>query len=224
MTKLNLIALGLIGLSALSAQPRFDMQVRNDFFAGFGGDGAALDRGMKACEQVLAQNPKHAEAMVWHGGGLFYMSGQMFRKGDPNKGMELYQRGITEMDDAVALAPTNVGVLIPRGATLLTASRAMPPGDQASKLLKQALIDYEKVYALQSSYFDTLSGHARGELLFGLAEGYLRAGNEAKAREYFEKLVAAGSAVGHYTEAKAWLETGKLDPKRVACTGCHVKS
>jgi hypothetical protein len=223
MMKLKTIVLGLVAFSALSAQPRFDFLVRNDFFAGFGGDGAALDRGMKACEQVLAQNPKDAEAMVWHGGGLFYMSGQMFRKGDPNKGMELYQRGLTEMDDAVALAPTTVGVLIPRGATLLTASRAMPPGDQASKLLKQALIDYEKVYGLQSSYFDTLSGHARGELLFGLAEGFLRAGNEAKAREYFEKLAAAGPSVGHYTQAKAWLDTGMLDRKQAACTGCHVQ-
>jgi tetratricopeptide (TPR) repeat protein len=224
MTKLDLIALGLIGFSALSAQPRFDMQVRNDFFTGFGGDAAALDRGMKACEQVLEHNPKHAEALVWHGGGLFFMSGQLFRKGDTNKGMELYGRGLKEMNDAVALAPDNIGVLIPRGATLLTASRAMPPGDQASKLLMQGLIDYEKAYALQSSYFDTLSGHARGELLFGLAEGFLRAGNDAKAREYFEKLAAAGPSCGHYTEAKAWLQTGKLDPKQAACTGCHVKS
>src|ERR1700681_3508675 len=149
MTKLNLIALGLVGFSALSAQPRFDMQVRNDFFAGFGGDAAAFDRGMKACEQVLAQNPKHAEALVWHGGGLFYRSGQLFRKGDMNKGMELYERGLSEMNDAVAIAPENVGVLIPRGAVLLTASRAMPPGDQASQLLAQGLIDFEKVYGLQ---------------------------------------------------------------------------
>jgi len=223
MMTFKLIVLSLVGFSALSAQPRFDYLVRNDFFAGFGGDAAALDRGMKACEQVLTQNPKDAEAMVWHGGGLFYMSGQMFRKGDPSKGMELYQRGLTEMDDAVALAPTHVGVLIPRGATLLTASRTMPPGDQASKLLMQGLMDYEKVYGLQSSYFDTLSGHARGELLFGLAEGFLRSGNEAKAREYFEKLAAAGPSVGHYPEAKAWIETGKLDPKQAACTGCHVK-
>ena len=224
MMQLNLIVLGLVGLSAMSAQPRFDYLVRNDFFAGFGGDSAALDRGMKACEQVLAQNPKNAEAMVWHGGGLFFMSGQFFRKGDPNKGIELYTRGLKEMDDAVALDPENVGVVIPRGATLLTASRAMPPGDQASKLLTQGLADYEKVYELQSSYFDTLPGHARGELLFGLAEGFLRAGNEARARQYFEKLAAAGPTVGHYAEAKAWLETGKLDPKRAACTGCHVKS
>jgi tetratricopeptide (TPR) repeat protein len=224
MMKLNLIVLGLVGFSALGAQPRFDMQVRNDFFTGFGGDAAALDRGMKACEQVLAQNPKHAEALVWHGGGLFFMSGQLFRKGDANKGMELYARGLKEMNDAVELTPDNVGVRIPRGATLLTASRAMPPGEQASKLLMQGLIDYEKAYELQSSYFDTLSGHARGELLFGLAEGFLRAGNDAKAREYFEKLAAAGPSCGHYAEAKAWLDTGKVDPKRVACTGCHVKS
>lgn len=223
MMKFKLIILGLAGLSALGAQPRFDYLVRNDFFAGFSGDSAALDRGMKACEQILAQSPNHAEAMVWHGGGLFFMSGQWFRKGEQAKGMELYQRGLKEMDDAVALAPTNVGVLIPRGATLLTASRSMPPGEQASKLLTQSLLDYEKVYGLQSSYFDTLSGHARGELLFGLAEGFLRAGNEAKSRDYFEKLVAAGPTVGHYDQAKAWIETGKLDPKQAACTGCHVK-
>jgi tetratricopeptide (TPR) repeat protein len=224
MTKFKLSVLSLVGFSALSAQPRFDFVVRNDFFAGFSGDAAALDRGMKACEQVLAQNPKQAEALVWHGGGLFYMSGQMFRKGDPNKGIELYERGLKEMDEAVALAPENVGVLIPRGAVLLTASRAMPPGEQASKLLIQGLVDFEKVYELQSSYFETLSGHARGELLFGLAEGFLRAGNDSKARQYFEKLATAGPGIGHYAEAKAWLETGKLDSKRATCTGCHAKS
>jgi len=31
---------------------------------------------MKACEETLAQNPKHAEALVWHGAGLFYQSGK----------------------------------------------------------------------------------------------------------------------------------------------------
>jgi hypothetical protein len=110
MSKLNLIALGLAGFSALSAQPRFDMQVRNNFFMGFGGDAAALDRGMKACEQVLAQNPKHAEALVWPGGGLFFMSGQLFRKGDANKGRH-FMGGASEMDDAVTLEPASVGVL-----------------------------------------------------------------------------------------------------------------
>jgi hypothetical protein len=65
---------------------------------------------------------------------------------------------------------------------------------------------------------------SRGELLIGLAEGYLRAGNEAKARDYFEKLSAVGPASGHDAEVKLWRETGKLDPKRAACAGCHVKA
>jgi tetratricopeptide (TPR) repeat protein len=224
MTRLNVIVFGLVGFCALAAEPRFDFKVREDFFAGFTGNGPALERAMKTCEEVLAKNPTHAEALVWHGGGLFFMSGRLFQKGEAAKGMELYNRGIKEMDGAVAIAPENIGVLIPRGATLLTGSRFMPPGDQTRKLLTQALADYEKVYDLQKSYFDTLSGHSRGELLFGLAEGYLRASNEAKAREYFEKLAASGADIGHYDEAKAWLETGKLDPKRVACAGCHAKS
>ena len=38
MTKFKLIVLSLVGFSALSAQPRFDFVVRNDFFAGFGGE------------------------------------------------------------------------------------------------------------------------------------------------------------------------------------------
>ena len=216
--------LAAAAIATLAAQQRFDLRVREDFFSGFSGNRAALDRGMKTCEDILATNPKHAEALVWHGGGLFYQSGQSFQKGDVNQGMELYTRGIQEMDNAVSIAPENVGVLIPRGAVLLTATRSMPPGDPSRKLLTQGLADFEKVYALQQPYFDTLSGHARGELLFGLAEGYARAGSEPKAREYFEKLAAVGSASGHETEAGAWLTTGKLDSKRVTCTGCHAKS
>jgi tetratricopeptide (TPR) repeat protein len=224
MTRLTTIAMGLLSVAALAAEPRFDFQVRSDFFAGFSGNGAALDRAMKICDQVLENNPKHAEALVWHGGGLFFLAGQSFQKGDFTKGMELNMRGLKEMEDAVALEPDNVGVLIPRGATLLTGTRFMPPGANNQKLLAQGLADYEKVYAIQKSYFNTLGGHSQGELLFGLAEGYARAGNEPKAREYFEKLAAVGASSGHEAEAKTWIETGKLDSKRATCTGCHVKS
>ena len=218
------VVLGIAAVTVLMAQPRFDLKVREDFFVGFAGNRAALDRGMQSCEEALASDPKNAEALVWHGAGLFFLSGQSFQKGDPNKGMELYSRGLKEMDDAVTLSPDHVGVLIPRGAGLLAATRAMPPGDPARKLLAQGLADFEKVYEIQKPYFDKLSGHARGELLMGLAEGYLRAGNEPKAREYFEKLAAVGPASGHDADVKVWRETGKLDPKGVRCAGCHTKS
>ena len=52
------------------ATQRFDYLVRADFFAGAAGDEARLARAMELCERTLADNPKHPEAMVWHGAGL----------------------------------------------------------------------------------------------------------------------------------------------------------
>jgi hypothetical protein len=60
---------------------RFDLKVREDFFAGFGGDAARLTKAMKDCESELAAHPKNAEAMVWHGAGTFFLSGQAAVKG-----------------------------------------------------------------------------------------------------------------------------------------------
>src|SRR5579884_1513876 len=93
----------LIGLSLAACafgQERFDFKVRNDFFAGFRGNQAALQKAMKTCEDALEADPKNAYAMVWHGAGVFYESNAAFQAGDQQKGMELFQRGLKEMDDA----------------------------------------------------------------------------------------------------------------------------
>ena len=50
----------MLGLA--TAQERFDLRVRTDFFAGFAGNQQALDRAMKLCEEELARNPANAEA------------------------------------------------------------------------------------------------------------------------------------------------------------------
>src|SRR4051812_31766797 len=91
-------------LPAAAEAQRFDLLVRNDFFAGFGGDAARLQKGIDACERALAENPKHAEALVWHGSGLTFQAGMEFQKGDMKTGGELWARGMKEMDDAVELA------------------------------------------------------------------------------------------------------------------------
>jgi tetratricopeptide (TPR) repeat protein len=214
--------LGALLLSAAQPDPaRFDMVVRADFFAGFGGDAARFARGMETCERILAENPEHAEALVWHGGGLAFKAGVAFQKGDTQTGMELWGRGLAEMDKAVALAPENVAVLIPRGAVLLTATRNMPP-DASRPLLEKGLGDYEKTLALQAGYFDMLGDHAKGELLFGLAEGYSRLGQLDKTRIYFERLTKDAPQSGQSPKAKEWLATGTL-PKAagLGCVGCH---
>jgi tetratricopeptide (TPR) repeat protein len=125
------------------------------------------------------------------------------------------------MSDAVSLEPQNVGVLIPRGATLLQAS-ANVKGDGARALLETAVGDYEKVLALQAPYFATLGDHAKGELLFGLAEGYHRLGQHEKARAYFERILTDAPASGQTAKAREWLATGTV-PKSIgtSCVGCH---
>ena len=206
---------------ARSGGQRFDYLVRADFFAGAAGDDARLQKAIDFCEKTLAENPKHPEAMVWHGASILVRGGRAFQKGDGATGMQLFGRGVQEMNDAVALAPDNPGVLIPRAAVLIEATKNMPP-DQAKPLLELAVGDYEKVLKIQEPVFPTLGDHAKGELLFGLAEASARLGRQDKARTYFERLIADAPTSGQAPRAKAWIETGSI-PKAngLGCVGCH---
>jgi tetratricopeptide (TPR) repeat protein len=207
--------------AAPAAEQRFDYVVRADFFAGVAGDETRLKRAMDTCERTLAGNPKHPEALVWHGAGLLVQSGQAFQKGDMGTGGQLWQRGLAEMNEAAALAPDNPGVLIPRAATLFEATRNMPPA-AARPLLESAVANYERVLTIQAPYFETLGDHPKGELLFGLAEGYHRLGEHDKARAYFERLMKDAPASGQVRKAREWLSTGTLAKSAgPACVGCH---
>lgn len=206
---------------ALLAQDRFDYKVRDLFFAGYRGDAASLQKGMKICEDILAKNPKDAEAMVWHGTGLFAQAGLAMQKGDMQNGMSLWTRGLKEMEDAVAIAPDDLGVRIPRGAVLLTASYQIPP-DMSRPLIETGLKDFEKAYAVQAAYFDTLGTHPRGELMIGLAGAYSRLGDQDKARQWFERLQKDLKGTPYEKSAATWLQTGTLAPAQAACLGCHT--
>jgi len=201
---------------------RFDYVVRDDFFAGLRGDTARLDRAMKTCEEMLARNPRHAEALVWHGAGLLAQARLAFERGDQDGARALSTRGAGEMEAAVAMAPTEPGVLVPRGAVLSQASRAVRDRDRSAAFLRTAVGDYEKAVALQAPAFPQMSEHARGELLGGLADGWFRLGDEERSRGYLTRMVAELPGSGYADAAKKWLE-GK--PLRVGpaltCIGCH---
>lgn len=207
---------------ALSAAQRFDEVVRNGFFAGFGGDRAELERSMRYCEEVLASDPKNAEALVWHGGGLVYLSGQAFQTGDRQKGIDLWMRGNKEMDDAVALAAGQISVVIPRGAVLLNATRMMPI-ERARTSIEKGVADYQTAYDLQKDHLERMSTHARGELLFGIAEGNSRLGNFDKAQEFFTLIATVLPGTEYASRAKVWTETRSLSVAQTQCVGCHVK-
>jgi len=201
---------------------RFDNLVRDEMFAGMAGDSAALDRAMKRCEEALAADPKDAQALVWHGSGLVFQAGQLFRSGDYRKGKEVILRGFKEMDDAVALAPGDIPVLIPRGASLLSYSRYSRDQQRAKPRLEQGLADYEKALSLQSRTWSSLPVHSRGELLSGLVEGWLRDGDAAKARSYAQRMVDDLPGTPYAARAKQLLAASAA-PAQLdwQCIGCH---
>lgn len=221
MTRLTILTAGT--MLAFAAE-RFDMEIRNDFFAGFSGNKEAFDRAMQKSEAAIAANPKHAEAMVWHGGGLLMMSGNAFRAGDTQKGSELFARAQKEMDEAVALEPDNIGVRIPRGAALMAAGRGIHEHNPelGRQMLVKAASDYEHVYQLQSARLSQLGQHPLGELLFGIADTNSRLGNQERAAEFFDKITAALPNTPYAKRAALWKDTKSLPLAQTGCIGCHT--
>ncbi len=217
-------ALIAVAAGLLAQEPaRFDHKVRNQFFAGFAGDASSLAEAMKISEATLAAEPNHAEAMVWHGGGLFFKSGELFRKGDMQAAMEMMQKGTRMMDKAVEMAPKHVGVRIPRGSAYLAASKGMPP-QMGAPLLEKGVKDYEDCWEMQKSDLSQFSEHSLGELLFGLAEGNSRIGKTEKAKEYFALVRTKLPGTAYATRAEKWLADGKLSAGETNCMGCHIGS
>src|SRR5690348_8099016 len=112
------LALALSLCPAALGQERFDFKVREDTFAGFDGDKAAFDRAMKLIADTLAVNPDHAQALVWRGDGRLFLSGQAFQRGALTEGRRLYGEAMDDLERAVAIAPDDIAVRIPRATGL----------------------------------------------------------------------------------------------------------
>jgi len=221
-TCLVVLAFAVTAGSALQVQ-RFDNIVRDDFFAGMSGETARFDRAMKTCEEALAENPKNAAALVWHGAGLLVRSDIAFRRGDRDSGMTLRARALREMKDAVAMSPSDVQVLIPRAAILVSSAR-FAPVDQSREMARTAAADYEEVLAIEAPYASTLGTHSKGELLGGLATAYRLGGEDDKAISYLTRMTKELPGTLYDQKAQKWL----ADLRAVRrddhfCIGCHVQ-
>jgi tetratricopeptide (TPR) repeat protein len=210
--------------SHLLAQPpvRFDEKVRNDFFAGFQGDAERMERGMKACEEILKAEPEHAEAMVWQGAGLNFQAGQMMSRGNVEKGLPLWQKSLAQMDKAVQIAPNSIGVRVPRASVLIPTSRFVPES-MRKDLAKRAVADMEFVYGKRKDNLAKMSVHRRGEVLMGLAESYIRAGEPEKATPILKQVIETSPDSEYAKEAQRWLMPGEDERFYHNCIGCHVK-
>ena len=102
--------------------------------------------------------------------GLSFSAKKEFMAGNLEKGRQIQAQGAQEMNEAVAMKPEDVAVLIPRASVFLSAALHVPSPEVAKKDFRLAANDYEKILQLQAPIFSNLSVHARGELLGGLAE------------------------------------------------------
>jgi hypothetical protein len=221
----SLLACAYLTVAVVSAQPpsaRFDALVREDFFAGMTGDTARFDRAMTTCEAALARDPKNAPALVWHGAGLMVRSGIAFRQGRAEQGMELRTSGLREMNEANAMQPRDVQVLIPRAAILLASARYAPQ-PQARDMAATAAADYEQVLEIEAPWMASLAMHPRGELLGGLATAYRLAGNTDKAGIYLRRLSSELPGSVYDRKAQAWLaDLSAVRQDDHFCLGCHL--
>jgi len=221
LQKTTVAAVMILTSGLLLSQDRFDMKVRNYFFAGLAGDAASLQKGMTICEEILAKDPKQPEALVWHGTGLVSQSRAAFQKGDQQNGAALWQRGLDEMDQAEALAPNDLGVRIVRGSVLLIASQYLPE-EASHPLIEKGLSDYEKAYSVQGPDLAHLGTHKSGELMIGMADAYARLGQQDKAQQWFERIQKDLPGTPYATSAATWLQTKTLAPNQAGCLSCHT--
>jgi tetratricopeptide (TPR) repeat protein len=223
---LSLMVVLVLAGGVLAQAPDDLRSVSADMFGALSGDMERFERGMRTLEGLVAKNPDDARLKVLYGTGLFARSGAAFQKGDAANAMQLWQRSLDLMAEAVRMAPEDLFVRGRRGVVLISASRAMPPA-MAGPLTQLAVDDFGKVLEIRAGEQtpSQRSLHQRGELLTGLADGWSRLGNRDKARGYFERITRDLKGTIYEQKAQAWLD-GKPEAQTAeyfACSGCHVQ-
>ena len=222
---MRLIFLLLLALSAslaALAQQRFDFKVREDMFAGMDGDQAAFDRAMKLIDDTLSVDPDHAEALVWRGDGQLFLAGQAFQRGAFADGQALTAQAIADMNRAVALAPDNLAVRIPRAAGLLPFARGLRPFNrlEADRMTRTAIGDLEFAVATSTPRWSKLNEQGRGELLGALADGWLQLGDLDRAGLYLDRMTGE-LADTPYAKNAALRRADPAARVPLTCLGCH---
>src|SRR6185369_1971191 len=217
---LGIAIVAAAGISTSHAQERFDYEVREEMFRAFGGNEAALQSAMATIEAKLKEHPDHAEALVWRGAAHNWLAGRALEAGDAAGARDLSAAGMADMDRALALEPSNIGVLVPRAAVLLAVARNQRDAARMRDLAGQSAANFESALALRRNAFHNLGQHNRGEYLSGLAESWALAGNKETAEGYLRRILAElpNSVYAERAAAKLanWDERRPLN-----CQSCH---
>jgi hypothetical protein len=213
----------VVAAAGAAAQSFSFERLRNDLFAGAAGDMTALRRVLTEVEGLLAANPQHPQAMVVHGIAVVFAAAHE-SAGEPGRAAEMFQRGITEVNAAVTLAPDDLFVRVLRGVLLQRASGNVPPPLRA-QMLEDARSDFQRVFDMQQSGLDGLGTHRLGELLSALGDVYSRLDRTGEAERYYSAIVEKLPGTEYARRAADWMATRTpLPAERTTCIGCHVET
>jgi tetratricopeptide (TPR) repeat protein len=212
--------LAAVGIASAHAQERFDYEVREEMFRAFGGNEAALKSAMATIEAKLKEQPDHAEALVWRGAARNWMAGRALQAGDLAGARAMTAEGMADMDRALALEPSNIGVLVPRAAVLLAVARNQRDAARTRELAGQSAANFETALVLRQNAFPNLGQHNRGEYLSGLAESWALAGNQETAEGYLRRILAELPNSVYAERAAAKLANWD-DRRPLNCQSCH---
>ena len=215
-----MLILAAVGIVTSHAQERFDYAVREEMFRAFGGNEAALKSAMATIEAKLKEQPDHAEALVWRGAARSWMAGRALEAGDTATARALSAVGMADMDRALALEPSNIGVLVPRAAVLLVVARNQRDPARMRELAGQSAANFESALVLRQNAFPKLGQHNRGEYLSGLAESFALAGNKETAEGYLRRILAELPNSVYAERAAAKLANWD-DRRPLNCQSCH---
>lgn len=221
--KIARFVVGALAAGMLMAQIRLDSnKMRNDLFASMAGNTEAMKRMLGASGKVLAEDPDHAQALLWHGVATIAAFFPEAQKGNAQAAFPSLQRGILEMDRAVSLAPDDIEVRVMRAVLYQPTSRQLPP-QLSSDMLEKARTDFQHTFDLQRNHLAELGTHPLGELLQGLADTYSRQGKVADAEKYYGLIRSMLKDTEYDKRAAEWMKTRQpLAEAQTACVGCHT--
>jgi hypothetical protein len=135
----------------------------------------------------------------------------------------MFQKGTSEMDRAVSLAPDSIDVRISRGGILRMLTPGMPNFPILKTLIENARSDYQFAFDSQKDQLDRLGTHPLGELLQGLGDLYSRQGKTKEAETYYVMIQTKLRGTPYAERADEWMKTKQpLSAERTACIGCHT--
>ena len=217
------ILLIVLVTGSLLAQDRLDSnKMRDDLFAAMAGKPERLQPILDASGKILASNPNHGQALLWHGVATLAGFFGEAQKGNWQAAMPAFAKAEDEMDRAVSLAPNDLEVRVIRAVMYAPASRALP-SPFSDRLLEKSRADFQHTFDLQQEKLAELGTHPLGELLQGLGDAYSRQGKTADAEKYYRMIQARLKATEYARRADEWMKTKQpLPESQTQCVGCHT--